>query len=147
MSYLDMLKQLEGQSEKAGLSSTRAPESLPDITDTLHSVSGLSGPDLDNLLKNARPETSAALPVPPIRPGWLITYRASDGRLQGGDFDRAHAAVAVSIYGDHGWTFTLTDGKTVPMQAIRGVAKKACDGRIVAGWTVREHGLEGEDQR
>ena len=50
-------------------------ESLPDITDTLPSVSGLSGPHLESLPEIACPETSTGSPESPIQAGWLITYR------------------------------------------------------------------------
>lgn len=126
--------------------SSDSPESLPDITDTLPSVSGLSGPDLESLPEIAGRDTSTGVPTSLIQPGWLVTYRAPDGRLQGGDLDRHHGALATSAYGAHGWIFTLTDGQAVHVSSIRGVSRTVADGRIVAAWTVREHGLDGEAQ-
>ncbi len=97
-----------------------------------------------DLPKPAQAEESG--PISPIPAGRLITYRGSDGKLCGGDLDRAHGTVVGSQYGPQGWTFTLTDGQTVSMSAIRGVARTSPDGALVEGWTVRRHGLDGEAQ-
>ena len=119
-------------------------ESLPDITDTLPSVSGLSGPHLESLPEIACPGDINRL-TRVTHSSWLADHLSRpDERLQGRDLDRDHGTVVASTYGAHGWTFTLTDGKTIPMQAVRGVAKTASYGQIVAAWTVRAHGLDGE---
>ena len=88
----------------------------------------------------------AQLPTPPIQPGWLVTYRGSDGRLQGGDLDRDHGTVAGAEYGPRGWVFTLTDGSSIAFAGIHGVTKTAKDGRVLAAWTVRAHGHDGESR-
>jgi len=48
-------------------------ESLPDIPDTITSVSGLSGHDLEVSAKNTSPHP-ADDPTSPLAPGWLVTY-------------------------------------------------------------------------
>lgn len=85
-------------------------------------------------------------PTSPIQPGRLITYRGPDGRLRGGDLDRARGTVARSEYGSEGWTITLTDGQRVSLSAIRGVTRLSSDGQVVEAWTVRRHGFDGEAQ-
>lgn len=82
----------------------------------------------------------------PIQPGWLVAYRGPDGKLRGGCDDRAHATVQTGERREAAWTFTLTDGTVLPARAIVSVAQVAQNGRIVAAWTVRNFGLDGERQ-
>jgi hypothetical protein len=101
-----------------------------------------------DLPKATVPEVASQAPCPisPIPPGRLITYRGSDGTLCGGDLDRAHGTVAWSEYGSQGWTITLTDGQSVSLSAIRGVARTSADGQVVEAWTTRRHGYDGRAQ-
>src|SRR5688500_5824581 len=82
-------------------------------------------PKPEDLPKTPAPEmaSQAPRPISPIPAGRLITYRGPDGRLCGGDLDRGRGTVAGSEYGTEGWTVTLTDGQTVSLSAIRGVAR------------------------
>lgn len=83
---------------------------------------------------------------PPILPGWLVAYRGPDGKLRGGCDDREHGTVETGERREAAWTFTLTDGRVLPARAIVSVAQVAQNGRIVAAWTVRNFGLDGERQ-
>jgi hypothetical protein len=83
-------------------------------------------------------------PTPPILPGWLVTYRGRDGRLYGGSEDRHMVTVKECRWEAGHWTVHLTNGEQLPLFAIRGVAKTDEDGRILAAWTTREHGYDGE---
>ena len=83
-------------------------------------------------------------PISPIQPGWLIVWRDQAGWLRGGDEERARSTVVKSEYGPQGRVFHLSDGTAVPMRAITGVSKTDACGAVVAGWTVRAWGLNGE---
>jgi hypothetical protein len=85
----------------------------------------------------------AATPAFPIYPGWLVAWRDSQGGLHGGDDERECGTVKEARYGAGGWSFTLVDGTEVPAKRIVSVAEVASDGRIIAAWTVRDHGLDG----
>jgi hypothetical protein len=109
----------------------------------------------ENQMTDSKPDMAAStvqdsgppqVPNPPIQPGWLVTYRESDGRLQGGDLDRQHGTVASAEYGSRGWVLTLTDGSSVAFAEIQGVTKTAQDGSVLAAWTVRAHGHDGESR-
>jgi hypothetical protein len=82
-------------------------------------------------------------PVAPILPGWLVAYRDRQGRLCGGSDDRAHGTVKECRWGGIGWTVHLTDGQQMPLSLIRAVGKTDYTGQILAAWTVREHGADG----
>ncbi len=85
-------------------------------------------------------------PASPIKPGWLVAYRGPGGKLRGGCDDREHGTVQTGERREAAWTFTLTDGTVLPARAIVSVAQVAQNGRIVAAWTVRNFGLDGERQ-
>jgi hypothetical protein len=71
----------------------------------------------------------------PISPGWTVVYRGPDGRLRDG--------VVASVEGTpHGCRIRLHDGTYLYSHAIRGV-RQVENGRDVAAWTVRHHGLNG----
>jgi hypothetical protein len=82
-------------------------------------------------------------PVTPIRPRWLVAYRDRQGRLCGGSDDRAHGTVKECRWDGTGWTVHLTDGQQMPLSLIRAVGKTDDTGQILAAWTVREHGADG----
>ncbi|MDC8450818.1 MAG: hypothetical protein LV473_21035 [Nitrospira sp.] len=84
-------------------------------------------------------------PIPPIKPGWLVTYRKRDGRLCGGSEDRAHGTVKACVWNGIGWDVCLTDTQRMPLLAVRAVAKTDQAGRILAAWSVREHGYDGNN--
>lgn len=117
-------------------------ESLPDIPDIPPSVSGLSGSDSEVSAKITPPH-HADKPTPPIAPGWLLTYRDQRGALCGGCDDRQRGTVEECRWEDKGWTVCLTDGQQLPLSIIRSVGKTDREGHIVAAWTVREHGFDG----
>lgn len=85
-------------------------------------------------------------PEPPIRLGWLVTYRDRQEKLCGGAEDRAHGTVQECRWDTGRWTVCLTNGQQVPLLSIRAVGKTDTNGRICAAWTVREHGYDGNKQ-
>ncbi len=88
-------------------------------------------------------EKTGLIPDPPICPGWLIAYRAADGHLAGGVFDRVAGTVTEAEYGPAGWRFRVKNGMWVPMVLIRSVAKTDLAGQVVAAWEVGAHGPDG----
>jgi hypothetical protein len=71
----------------------------------------------------------------PISLGWTVVYRGPDGRLRDG--------IVASVEGTpHGCRVRLHDGTYLYSPAIRGV-RQVENGRDVAAWTVRHHGLDG----
>lgn len=122
-------------------------DSLPDIPDILPSVSGLSGPDSGKSAENAPPQITGSLgsePMPPLQPGWFVVYRDRHGILCGGDVDREHGTVEACRWDGNGWTVHLTEGQRLPLSLIRSVGQTDDAGEIVAAWTVREHGYDGQ---
>jgi hypothetical protein len=85
----------------------------------------------------------AESPSAPLLPGWLITWRDRDGRLRGGCDDREAGTVKECRWNQHGWTVSLMDGQRLPLSGIRSVGKTDHRGCVVAAWTVREHGADG----
>ena len=83
-------------------------------------------------------------PIPPIRPGWLVAYRDRQWVLCGGCDDRQHGTVQECQWGGGSWTVHLTDGQRLPLTRMCSVGKTDCEGKLVAAWTVREHGYDGE---
>lgn len=75
-----------------------------------------------------------------LYPGWRIAFRNQEGRLIGGIEDKEHCTVEACLDRE----VLLTDGQRVPLAAITGVTAIAPDGRFLAGWEVRKHGLSGE---
>lgn len=122
-------------------------ESLPDIPDILPSVSGLSGPGSGKSAGNAPLQITGSLgsePLPPLPPGWLVAYRNRRGTLCGGCVDREHGTVQECRWEGNGWAVHLTDGQRVPLSLIRAVWQTDDAGQLVAAWTVREHGYDGD---
>lgn len=85
-------------------------------------------------------------PIAPILPGWLVAYRDQAGRLCGGVEDRIHGTVRECQWNGSSWTLYLTDGQWLPLAFVRSVGKTNTAGRVVAAWTVREHGFTGTAQ-
>lgn len=133
MNYLDKLKHLN------------QPHDTGPIVPT---VSALSVPDLEDSATNSHPHegetVKVAPPTPPLRPGWLVAYRDRRGTLCGGCDDRTHGTVQACRWDEKGWTVQLTDGQRLPLSIIRSVGRTESTGQIVAAWTVREHGYDGE---
>lgn len=90
---------------------------------------------------------SGASPEPPIRSGWLVTYRDREGKLCGGSEDRARGTVTECRWESGKWTLRLTNGERVPLWRVQAVGQTDSTGRILAAWTVREHGYDGEGRR
>lgn len=90
--------------------------------------------------------TAVPSPMPPLQPGWLVCYRDRRGVLCGGCDDRQHGTVDECRWDGKEWTIHLTDGQRLPLFIIRSVGQTDCAGRIVAAWTVREHGYDGRRQ-
>lgn len=82
-------------------------------------------------------------PMPPLQPGWLVCYRDRRGGLCGGCDDRQHGTVDKCRWEGNEWAVFLTDGQRLPLSIIRSVGQTDDAGRIVAAWTVREHGYDG----
>ena len=88
--------------------------------------------------------TESTAPMPPLQPGWRVVYRDHRGVLCGGCDDRQHGTVQECRWKMGGWTVHLTDGQWLPLTNIRSVGKTDGKGKLVAAWTVREHGYGGE---
>ena len=90
-------------------------------------------------------DTQATEPVriPPLSPGWLVVYRDQRGTLRGGVDEREHGTVKECQWQGTGWFVVLISGESLPLSIIRAVGQTNGEGRLVAAWTVREHGLNG----
>jgi len=93
------------------------------------------------------PSTARPQPIrpvePPLQPGWIVAYRDWENGLCGG-WEAADKGVVSSCQWDgHGWMVTVVSGERFPLRAVVSVGK-VVDGRLVAAWTTREHGYDGE---
>jgi hypothetical protein len=93
------------------------------------------------------PSAPAHPPAAPLQAGWLVVYRDRQGRLCGGADDREHGTVQACEWGWNGWTVLLTDGQRLPLSLIRSVGQIDQNGKLLAAWTVREHGLDGQGDK
>ena len=87
------------------------------------------------------------LPEEPLQPGWLVSYRDQRGALCGGCDDRQHGTIQECRWTAGAWTVHLTDGQEMPLSIVRSVGQTDDAGQIVAAWTVKEHGYDGEGRR
>ena len=90
--------------------------------------------------------TEVASPTLPVQPGWLVAYRDRQWVLCGGCDDRQHGTVQECRWKMGGWTVHLTDRQQLPLTSIRSVGKTDSEGKLVAAWSVREHGHDGMRQ-
>ena len=118
--------------------------SFADIADIADSSEGVPSTSIEPVEAVALPSpVTISQPIPPIRPGWLVTYRDAGGRVRGGCDERDHGTVAAMAYSLSGWTVTLTDGTRLPLSVVRAVAQTDSTGQVVEAWLVRAHGVDG----
>lgn len=77
-----------------------------------------------------------ALSDPPIKPGWVVAFRARSGLTEGG-------TVASATPSGSGWRFRLSCGVELSEHQILSVARVE-GGRWLGAWTVAARGLSGE---
>ncbi|MCA9420500.1 MAG: hypothetical protein KC592_05770 [Nitrospira sp.] len=82
--------------------------------------------------------------TPPLKPGWLVAYYDRTKQLRGGPSERDHSTVKTVKLGQNGWLVHLTDGTQLPERAIVSVGKVNQEGKVIAFWSTRYHGLDGE---
>lgn len=121
-------------------------ESRTDKADTVGKMATMSGMSVRDRDVSAKltPSQPADEPAPPLQAGWLVCYRDRRGALCGGGDDRQHGTVQECRWDGKGRTVHLTDGQRLPLTSIRAVGQTDKAGEIVAAWTVREHGYDGE---
>jgi|CXWL01.1.fsa_nt_gi hypothetical protein len=117
------------------------PESRTDKADTVGEMGTMSGMSVRVIGVSAKITPSDE--NPPLQPGWLVVYRDRQGVLCGGCDDRQRGTVDDCQWEEKGWTVHLMDGQRLPLSIIRSVGQTDDVGRIVAAWTVREHGYDG----
>lgn len=126
------------------------PTEVPDhvgrslITTVPEKVRVVTAPPLGPIPAVVRPPTSISAP---IQPGWVITYRDAQGRSQGGADARQDGTVRSCHRIGAQWVVELTTGTRVGEAQIVGVASVSPQGKVLAAWTVQEHGLSGREQR
>ena len=74
----------------------------------------------------------------------LVAWRDELGRLQGGDEDRLKGTVKETVVGSDGFTFIMEDGTRVPERRVVSAARLNAQGKVVAAWSTRAHGIDGE---
>lgn len=97
---------------------------------------------------NLRPANQTShTPIPPVFPGWIVCWRDQAGQLKGGADARQDGTVRSCRRIGSQWVVELTTGAQVLERQIVGVASTNASGLITAAWTVRDHGLNGREQR
>lgn len=89
----------------------------------------------------AKVRLTVLTPIPPLQAGWLVVYRDRTGRLRGGVDERDAGTVQTCCWDGQTWMVTVRNGTPVPLHRITSVR----NGDV--GWTVREHGYDGEGPR
>ncbi len=82
------------------------------------------------------------LPSFPLLPHCFVTYTDSQGRLRGGWDERATSTVKQCHRVGADYKVELINGSRIPLWAVRAVGQLNVEGRIIAAWTVREHGYD-----
>ena len=94
-----------------------------------------------------RPQVEALIelgsPIPPLQPDWLVAYRDRHWALCGGCDDRQHGTVKECQWDGMAWSVLLTDGQRLPLTSVRSVGQTDSKGKVVAAWSVLEHGYDG----
>lgn len=82
-------------------------------------------------------------PASPLPAHCFVTYSDTQGRLCGG-WDERNACTVKQCHGvGADCQIRLSDGHTIPLRAVRAVGQLNTEGRLIAVWTVREHGYDG----
>ena len=87
-----------------------------------------------NVDKQATPLEAAQI-FYPVRYGWVVAYRAQNGRIAGGTVTGARPRGS-------GWTFTLSNGVELSDLEILSVGAVE-GGQWLGAWTVKRWGLTG----
>lgn len=120
---------------------TDIPDTLPDSV----RMSVLSVP-LPGILAEKLPSPSPAPQTSPLPPYCFVTYTDSQWRLRGGWGARDTCTVRQCHGGGAACQVELFNRDLIPLQAVRAVGQLNAEGRLVAVWTVREHGYDGRKQ-
>ncbi len=77
--------------------------------------------------------------IPPLLPGWLVAYweqqRVHDG------------TVTQCNWTGRTWVVQLTTGVAIPLKWITSVGQTDTEGKVIAAWEIRAHGIDGERKR
>lgn len=105
-------------------------------------------PVLPGPAPSIQPENSSSpvdAPPSPLPPHCFATYTDSTGRLRGGWDERTACTVKQCLGVGADCKVELSNGATIPLRAIRAVGQLSAEGRLIAAWTVREHGYNGDN--
>jgi hypothetical protein len=118
------------------------PHTLPDFG-TVWSLSV----QLSDTLAEISPPQVVEPPASPLPRHCFVTYTDRQGHLCGGWDDRQRATVTQCEWTGRGWSIHLSDGQTIPFAAVRCVGQTNEQGELIAAWSVREHGYDGQGKR
>jgi hypothetical protein len=124
---------------------TPEQDNFADIADIAHSITSQTpAPAVPMVDHSATSATSliAGGPASPLPTYCFVTYTDCHGRLCGGGDERATSTVKGCHGTGQGCEVELSDGRRIPLRSIRAVCQTNEDGRLVAAWTVREHGYD-----
>lgn len=141
-------KSAHGQSTRKG---------FVDIVDIVPRYENKDSFFLGNLPQNSKPPEPSTIstkpyvpavariePMPPLHRGWVVVYRDGRGLLRGGADERDLGTVTACTWDGRSWTVLLTNGDRLPLARVMAVSKTDHASRIVAAWTVRGCGYDGE---
>lgn len=103
-----------------------------------------SDEDGRKLLARAPGKVRCVTPESPLRSGWLVVYRDEQGRLRGGCEERTSGTVECCQWDGATWTVRLTNGYPLALVRVLAVGKTNAEGQLIAAWTVKEYGYDGE---
>jgi hypothetical protein len=130
--YFENIEDIALKVDKGNISSHSGP--LPSISEAPTTYSKSSAPARTVTHQHAWP----------LQPGWIVAYRDQFGMLRGGCDEFERAIVMECQFDGVVWKVRLLGGEEVDLRAIRSVAKTDDNGEVIAAWTVRECGYDGE---
>jgi hypothetical protein len=123
-------------------------EKRTDKTDILPqtvSVSGMSVPFPECPGEITTAHTASPY-APPLQSGWVVTYYDGQGRLSGG-WEQRETSIVKQCHGTgQNCRVELSGGQRIPLRSIRAVGQTDQEGRLLAAWTVGEHGYDGRTE-
>jgi hypothetical protein len=113
------------------------------IADIAHSISEQEiAPRMPAVGRSAPPLMDEP-PASPLPHHCFVTYIDARGALCGGWDERGTSRVT-QCHGTGGnCQVELSDGRRIPLRSIRAVGQTDAAGNLLAAWTVREHGYDG----
>jgi hypothetical protein len=99
---------------------------------------------VSRLLKVLPEKIKVVAAEPPLQAGWFVAYIDRQGRYRGGCDEPNIGTVRECRWDECGWTITLANSNSIPLSRIVSVGKTDSKGNVIAAWTVKGCGYDGQ---